>query len=166
MINLITQTLPRPEPIVVDGAVHPAEHFLDFKTFLSLRRMVGHQQKKSLIGRADFVKQLTLYLPDVAARIEDSDFGIVHLEVGTLRLATYEAVIRNDFATVRRHLFVIDEVFSRADKELYDAIRISYLEALFFGVTSAGHFEARCLLSQQMENVLKQSELRWSNVCN
>jgi len=163
MINLMTHKLSRNEHAVVASAKHPAESFLDFKTFMSLRRMVGHQQKKPLIGRADFVKQLTLYLPEVAERIEESDFGIVHLEVGALKLATREAIIRRDLATVSAHLSLIVNVFDRADNELYEAICISYVEALFLGETSAAHVEARRLLSRQMESVLKQSESRWNN---
>jgi hypothetical protein len=164
MINLITHKLSRNEHAVADSAIHPAESFLDFKTFMSLRRMVGHQQKKPLIGRADFVKQLTLYLPEVADRIEESDFGIVHLEVGALKLATREAITRRDFAAVSDHLSLIVDVFDRADNELYEAICISYLEALFLRETSAAHIEARRLLTRQMENVLKQSEFRWNKM--
>lgn len=164
MIHLKTHQFSRNEHAVADSAKHPAESFLDFKTFMSLRRMVGHQQKKPLIGRADFVKQLTLFLPEVADRIEESDFGIVHLEVGALKLATREAIIRRDFATVGAHLSLIVNVFDRADNELYEAICISYLEALFLGETSAAHIEARRLLSRQMESVLKQSEFRRKNM--
>lgn len=164
MIDLMTHKSPRIERAVADSVIHPAESFLDFKTFMSLRRMVGHQQKKPLIGRADFVKQLTLYLPEVAERIEESDFGIVHLEVGALKLATREAILKRDFAAVSDHLSVIIDVFDRADKELYEAICVSYLEALFLGETSAAHVEARRLLSRQMESVLKQSEFRWKNM--
>jgi hypothetical protein len=133
---------------------------LDFKTFTSLRRMVSHQQDKPLIKRADFVQQLTLYLPEVAARIEESDFGIVHLEVGAMKLATREAIVRRDFTTVHRHFFLIADLLDRADAELSDAIRISYLEALFLDEPASTHAEARSMLSRPMENVLRQSELR------
>ena len=76
---------------VSDGVIQPFEHLLDFKTFASLRRMVSNQQSKPLVKRTDFMKQITLYLPEVSARIEESDFGIVHLEVGAMKLATVEA---------------------------------------------------------------------------
>jgi len=160
MIPFPSHTLPRTNLTVADGVLQPFEHLLDFKTFASLRRMVSHQQSKPLIKRADFMKLVTLYLPEVAARIEESDFGVVHLEIGAMKMATKEAFARNDFSTVRKHLFLIADLFDRADAELYDAIRISYLEAIFLGETSAAHIVARGMLSKPMENVLRQAELR------
>lgn len=159
MIPFPSRTLPRTGLPTADSVMQPFEQLLDFKTFSSLRRMVTHQHSKPLVKRSDFMKQVTLYLPEVAARIEESDFGIVHLEVGAMRLATREAIIERDFATVRKHLFLITDLFDRADGELYEAIRISWLEALFLGETSAAHFMARDLLSKQMENALRQAEL-------
>jgi hypothetical protein len=155
-----SHTLPHPHLTVADGVLQPFEHLLDFKTFASLRRMVSHQQSKPLIKRTDFMKLVTLYLPEVAARIEESDFGIVHLEIGAMKLATKEAFARSDFATVRKHLLLVADLFDRADAELYEAIRISYLEALFLGDTSAAHIVARGMLSNAMENALRQAELR------
>jgi hypothetical protein len=161
MITLPSQTLPRTDLHIAAGITQPFEHPLDFKTFASLRRMVTHQQGKPLIKRLDFMKQVTLYLPEVAAHIEKSDFGIVHLEVGALRLATRDAMARSDFATVRKHLSLVADMFDRADAELYDAIRISYLEALFLDEVSAAHIVARGMLSRPMENALRQAESRF-----
>jgi len=160
MIPFPSHTIPRTNLTVADGVLQPFEHLLDFKTFASLRRMVSHQQSKPLIKRTDFMKLVTLYLPEVAARIEESDFGVVHLEIGAMKLATRDAFARSDFATVRKHLLLVADLFDRADAELYDAIRISYLEALFLGDTSAAHIVARGMLSNAMENVLRQAELR------
>ncbi len=160
MIPFTSHALALADLPVTDGFIQPFEPMLDFKTFASLRRMVTHQQSKPLVKRTDFMKQVTLYLPEVAARIEESDFGIVHLEVGAMKLATGDAFARSDFATVRKHLSLIADLFERADAELYDAIRISYLEALFLGEVSAAHIVARSMLSRPMENVLRQSELR------
>jgi len=159
MMPFPTHTLPRCDLPVADGVMQPFEHLLDFKTFASLRRMVTHQQNKPLIRRSDFMKQLTLYLPEVAALVDESDFGIVHLEVGVMRLATRDAIARRDFSSVRRHLLLITDLFDRADAELYDAIRISYLEALFLDECSTTHKEVRSMLSKPMENALRQSEL-------
>jgi hypothetical protein len=160
MIPFPAQTLPRTNLTVADGVLQPFEHLFDFKTFASLRRMVSHQQSKPLIKRTDFMKLVTLYMPEVAERIEESDFGVIHLEIGAMKLATKDAFVRNDFTTVRKHLFMIADLFDRADAELYDAIRISYLEALFLGDTSAAHIVARGMLSKAMENALRQAELR------
>lgn len=160
MISSPPHALPRGNPVLADSVMQPFENLHDFKTFASLRRMVTHQQGKPLIRRTDFMQQVTLYLPEVAARIEESDFGIVHLEVGAMKLATRDAFARSDFATVRRHLSLIANLFDRADTELYEAIRISYLEALFLDEVSAAHIVARSLLPQAMENVLRQAESR------
>lgn len=160
MIPFPSHTLPHSDLPVADGVIQPFEHLLDFRTFASLRRMVTHQQSKPLIKRTDFMKQVTLYLPEVAARIEESDFGVVHLEVGAMKLATRDAFASSDFATVRKHLSLLADLFDRADDELYEAIRISYLEALFLNEVSAAHIVARSMLSRPMENALRQAELR------
>lgn len=159
MITFPAHTMPGIE-LPVAEAMQPFEHLLDFKAFASLRRMVTHQQNKPLLKRTDFMKQVTLYLPEVAARIEEADFGIVHLEVGAMKLATRDAFARSDFATIHRHLMLVADLFERADAELYDAIRISYLEPLFLGETSAAQIVARGMLSKPMENALRQAELR------
>jgi hypothetical protein len=160
MITSPAHAIPQAKLSIADGASQPFEHLLDFRTFASLRRMVSHQQSKPLLKRADFMKQVTLWLPEVAARIEESDFGVVHLEVGAMKQASRDALARSDFATVRRHLSLVADLFDRADAELYDAIRISYLESLFVGETSAALIVARGMLSPAMENALRQAELR------
>lgn len=164
MIPFPSHTHPLVDLTVADGTMQPFEHLLDFKTFASLRRMVTHQQSKPLVKRADFMKMVTLYLPEVAARIEESDFGIVHLEVGALKLATKEAIAGRDYATVRRYLFLISDLFDRADAELYDAFCISYLEGLFLDETSTAYMEARSMLSKPMENILRHAELRQEKI--
>lgn len=165
MIPFPSRTFPSTELPIPDSIMQPFELLLDFKAFSSLRRMVAHQQNKPLLKRSDFMKQMTLYLPEVAARIEESDFGIVHLEVGAMKLATRQAILGRDFATVRKHLFLVNELFDRADTELYEAIRISYLEALFLEEISPEFMEARSMLAKPIENVLRQSELRLEKLC-
>ena len=166
MITYPTPKLPRVDMIPADAVLQPFEQLFDFKTFASLRRMVSHQQSKPLLRRADFMKQITLYLPEVAARIEESDFGVLHLEVGAMKLATKDAIASRDFASVRKYLMLVAEFFDRADAELYDAIRVSYLEGLFLEENSSSYAEARKLLSRTMENVLRQSELHLERLRN
>ena len=160
MVLVQSLTFPDSLPSVQDAFLPQIENTLDFHTFTSLRRIVTHQQNKPLVRRGDFMKQVTLFLPEVAARIEETDFGYVHLEMGALKLATKEAFAQSDFAAVRKHLTLIADVFERADEELYDAIRVSYLEAIFLCETSAAHIMARGLLSKSLENALRQAELR------
>ena len=160
MIPFQTQKFSPIDLVASDNVLQPFEQMFDFNTFASLRRMVSHQQNKPLLKRADFMKQITLYLPEVAARIEESDFGVLHLEVGAVKLATKSAIANRDFASVRKYLTLVSEFFERADAELYDAIRISFLEGLFLEETSSSYTEARKMLSRAMENALRQSELR------
>ena len=155
MISLPAHTIPHPDLPLTESF----DHLLDFKTFSSLRRMVAHQHSKPLIRRADFMKQVLLHLPEVAAFVDEDDFGILHLEIGAMKLATRDAFARCDFATVHKHLALIADLFDRADAELYDAIRISYLEAIFIGETSAAHIVARGMLPSSMDNALRQAEL-------
>ena len=61
---------------------------------------------------------------------------------------------------MHRHFILIADLLDHADAELSDAIRISYLEALFLDEADPAYVEARCMLSRPMENILRQSELR------
>ena len=142
-------------PIVIGGMM-PIHRFLsDFKMFTSLRQMLS-------MTRLDFMQQITLHLPEVSELIEESDFGILHLEVGALKLATRQALRQFDFSRIRHHLLLVGNLFEHADAELRAAILVSYLEPLFLGETSLAHIEARSLLSRPMEEALRQSELRFS----
>lgn len=157
----LLSALERPlfRPTAAEPAMFPVEPALDFKIFSSLRTHALRQKNNAPVRRADFLKQVALNLPEVAALIEESDFGIVHLEVGAMKLATRHAITRRDFATVGRHLLLVSELLARADAELHDALRISYLEALFLDEHSAFHSEARHLLPGILANMLKQAEL-------
>jgi hypothetical protein len=148
-------------PITIDGML-PIQRFLsDFRMYASLRQMLAHSRARPLMTRLDFMQQITLYLPEVSALIEESDFGILHLEVGALKLATRQALRQYDFGRVRRHLFLVGNLFEHADAELREALHLSYLEPLFLGETSIAHREARSLLSKPMEEAVRQSELRF-----
>jgi hypothetical protein len=140
---------------------HTVEHTFDLKTFISLRHMVAYAQRQPSVSHLDFIKLVTLNLPEVAARIEEDDFGILHLEIGALKAATKYSIDMGDYRTVRRHLLFIADIFERADTELREAICISYLEALFLDKTFPSYMEARSMLSRPMETALRRSELHW-----
>lgn len=147
-------------PVTIDSMM-PIHRFLsDFRMYTTLRRMLTQSQARPLMKRLDFMQQVTLYLPEVAALIEESDFGILRREVGALKLATQQALRQFDFARVRRHLFLAGNLFEHADAELRDALQHCYLEPLFLGETSPPYLEARSLLSKPMEEALRQCELR------
>ena len=166
MVACPSLTLPQKTLAIADDIAHPLDHFLDFQSFISQRnKTTAHQQNKPIINRVDFLKQIAHRLPEVATRIAESDFGDVHLEVGAMRRATQNAIAERDFTTVRKHLHLVSDLFERANAELFKAICVSYLEALFLGKTSAPHIEARCLLSRSMEHVLRHAELDFERCC-
>lgn len=148
------QMQPTPETASKRGTACPLiTHRESFKDFSSLRNMV-----KSDNWRTDFVYQLTSYFPEVAALIDEGDFGILHLEVGAMTVATREAIKSLDFYTALSHFVFIGKLFERADTELQNGIQISYLENLLLGETSLAHMEARDLLPQSLKEALMKSE--------
>lgn len=136
----------------------------NFNVFSSLRQAL-HSRSKSMpvtiMSRGDFIHHVTLHMPEVSALIEEDDFGILHLEMGAMKLATQCAIMRYEFHTVRRHFSFISYLFEHADNELYDAILVSYLEALFIGEDASEYLNARSLLPASLEDALKKAELRY-----
>jgi hypothetical protein len=52
----------------------------------------------------------------------------------------------------------------RADKGLYDALRVSWLEALFLGETDERYTLARGMLPERLEQALREAERRHSRI--
>lgn len=149
--------------VAIPSAIPPviaAKPVFDFKTFCSLRRMVAVQRKQWAIGKADFMLQLTLHLPEVAEQVDESDFGYIHLEVGVFCLASRDAIRRCDMESWRRHLMLASDLFGRADNGLYEALQVSYLEALFLGERDERFTLARGMLPERMARSLHAAELR------
>ncbi|MEW5903633.1 MAG: hypothetical protein AB1722_04725 [Pseudomonadota bacterium] len=136
----------------------------DFHTFCSLRRMVAKQRSQWALGSADFMPQLTLHLSEVAEHVDESDFGHLHLEIGVFKLASRAAIGRGDLETWRRHLIWASGLMGRADKGLYDALRVSWLEALFLGETDERYTLARGMLPERLEQALREAERRHSRI--
>lgn len=135
-------------------------HSFDFQTFCSLRRMVARQRSQWTVGSADFMPQLTLHLPEVAEHVDESDFGHIHLEIGVFKLASRAAIGHGKLEIWRRHLLWMSDLMGRADKALYDALRVSWLEALFLGETDERYTLARAMLPQRLEQALREAERR------
>ncbi len=153
-----------PFPFFANGTRPTKDFRLDFNLFSSLRQSMhgrGHVMPVTIMGRGDFIHHVTLHLPEVASLIDESDFGILHLEMGAMKLATREAIVRYEFHVVRRHFSFIGYLFEHADEALYDAILVSYLEGLFLDETSPAFISARSLLTPSMENALRKAELRF-----
>jgi hypothetical protein len=147
----------------------PTQDFrFNFNVFSAMRQVLRSRAQAmpvtipiTVMGRADFIHHVTLHLPEVSALIEEDDFGVLHLEMGAMKLATQCAILRYEFYTVRRHFAFISYLFEHADKALYDAILVSYLESLFIGESTAEYESARGLLSANMREALKRAELRY-----
>lgn len=136
----------------------------NFGVFSALRQKSQHRNRAepvTVMGRADFIHHITLHMPEVSARIEEDDFGVLHLEMGAMKLATRDAILRYEFHTVRRHFSFIGYLLEHANKELHDAIRVSYLEGLFVGEMLPEFRNARSLLTANLEDVLQKAELRY-----
>lgn len=137
----------------------------NFSVFSAMRQAMQVRRAAmpiTIMGRADFIHHVTLHLPEVSARIEEDDFGILHLEMGAMKLATREAILRYEFHTVRRHFSFIAYLFEHADHKLHDAIRVSYLESLFIGEETPEYENARSLLPKNLAEALKKLDLRYA----
>jgi hypothetical protein len=147
-----------PDTTAMPGGAMPVSHFpADFTTFSSLRMSMRSRAKPAIV-RTDFIYQLTLYFPEVATHIDESDFGILPLEVGAMTVATKNALNSFDLLAVRRYLVFIGDLFERADAELQQVIQIAYLENLFLDEKSYAHVEARYILPRCLADALKKSE--------
>ncbi len=146
----------------------PAGSFrMHFNVFAALRQSLhpgSHAVPITIMTRADFLHHITLHMPEVAMRIEEEDFGILHLEMGAMRLATQDAIAGYEFHTVRRHLSYIGYLFEHADRELCNAILVSYLEGLFLGNTLPDYLNARSMLPANLEQALKNAERRFATL--
>ncbi len=108
--------------------------------------------------RADFMEYVSRHMPEVQAHVEPGDSGHAHLELGAMRLATRDAIARDDFRTVYSHFAVVGAWLSYADDDLFNAMIVSYLESLFMGITAPGYRNARSLLPMNLEEALQKIE--------
>ncbi len=108
--------------------------------------------------RVDFMDYVARSMPEVQARIEADDIGHAHLEMGAMRLSTRDAIGRDDFRTVYSHFSVIGAWLGYADDDLFDAMVVSYLEALFIDIAEPEYRNARSLLPMNLEEALQQIE--------
>lgn len=111
-----------------------------------------------------FASHLALYFPDAAARIDEVDFGTLHLEVGALKLETRDAIAKRNWNAVRDHYVFISMVMEDAGAELRDAVRISYLGDLFYGETSLNYAKARSLLPRSLASALGAVEAHYEGL--
>lgn len=159
-VTLTVTTASAFESLVMPPSQERHKPAMDFKTFCSLRRMVSHQRRQETVGSSDFMQLLALHLPEVAEHVDESDFGYIHLEVGVLKLASRSAILSRNMSDMLRHLILVRDLLGRADQTLHDALRVSYLEALFLGESGAETIAARGMLPRVMEDMLRKAEER------
>ncbi len=139
-----------------NAAVGQPKSPFDYKTF--------RDQHKPVAGTTPFAAYLAKHFPEVAASIDESDHGEPHLEVGALRLATREAILKRDWDAVARHFAFVDSVLEGADTALHDAIGVSYLVSLFYGETSINYAKARTLLPKRLARALEIMERHYEEL--
>ncbi len=158
------ETLTLPSLSLVAAGQMTAEFRFNFGIFAALRtkfRDCASSSPVTVMTRTDFIHHVMLHMPEVAARIEEDDFGVLNLEVAAMKLATRDAIEDYDFHTVRRHFSLISYLLEHADKELRNAILVSYLEALFLDNATPEYLNARSLLSANLADALKRIELHF-----
>ena len=115
---------------------------------------------------ARFASHLALYIPEAETRIDEGDFGILHLEVGALKLETRDAIARRNWNAVRNHFIFISMTMEDGAAELRYAIRISYLGSLFYGEVSLNHAKARSLLPRNLAAALAAVEEHYERLAS
>lgn len=127
-------------------------------------------QKLALLRPANFARSsrfgeyLAIHFPEVVASMDETDFGVLHLEVAALMVATREAIARRDWPVVAGHFAFVDSVLETADTELHDAIGVSYLVALLYGETSLNYAKARTLLPKRLAHALEIMERHYEEL--
>ena len=130
---------------------------LDYNSFCDLQRMVS-LKSLPVAGHSRFASHLALHFPEAAARIDENDFGVLHLEVGALKLATRDAIAKCDWNTVAEHFAFVAEMMEGAGAELRDALHVSYLGSLLYGETSLNYAKARSMLPKKLASALEKVE--------
>ena len=130
-------------------------------TWYAYSKAASRKDKSS--GNSRFTDYLAIHFPEVAATIDSADVG-THLEVGAFKLATQDAIKKNDWPTVRRHFSFIDNVLESAEPELHDAIGNSYLVSLFYNETSHDFAKARTLMPKRLATALEIMERHYEDM--
>ena len=126
----------------------------DYNSFRHLYKLV-QLRPIPFAGYSRFAGYLAIHFPEVAACIDEADYGVLHLEVGEFKLATRDAILKRNWPTVRAHFEFVDGLLESADTELHDAIGVSYLGNLFYNETSLNFAKARSLLPKRLAVALE-----------
>ncbi len=135
----------------------------DYESFERLLRLV-YLRPLHVAGDSRLASYLALYLPEVASRIGYDDLGVLHLEMGVLKLAVRDAIARRDWSAVGRYFEQVARMMEDAGPEVYDAISVSLLGALFYAEGSLVYQKARTLLPEPLRLALSLVEQHYREV--
>jgi hypothetical protein len=134
-------------------------------TWLAYGRTLPNQAESGSVGGSPrFSDYLAAHFPEVVSTIDQSDLGDLQIEVDALKLATREAILRNDWTTVSAHFAMIDSVLEFADTKLHDVIGTSYLISLFYNESSLNYAKARMLMPKRLANALEIIERHYEEL--
>jgi hypothetical protein len=123
---------------------------LDYASFSALRELLCMKPNHSTL-QSRFACFLALHLPEVAARIDEDDFGVLNLEVGVLAMATNDAIASNDWNTVRKHFSFISDTLGNIGGELRDAIQVYYLNYLLLNDMDNSRLNSHDTIPQRLK---------------
>jgi hypothetical protein len=106
------------------------------------------------VDHGRFVALLRERFPEVAAQIDATSEGLLHMEMAALSRATQRAIDAQDREAVKRHFSFVDEVFRDGTTDVINAVNVSFLENLRFDGRKAGPTNARDLLPPRLRQAL------------
>jgi hypothetical protein len=118
----------------------------------------------SAMSRSCLTACMALHFPEVVKYLVEEDIGILHLEVGAMKLATRRAIDNQQWDIVRSHFAFMDNLLANAEVELREAIHVSYLGNLFYGEMSFNHARARCMLPKPLAAALEHVERHYDEL--
>lgn len=137
---------------------------VNFEAFSAIRSILNSRPRPTRGPRSCFANHLMLYLPEIAERIDEADYGELHLEIGELKLASREAIQAGDWHAVREQFTFVDHLLAVNSGDVAEAISVSYLGALFYGELSRNHAIARCLLPRRLAIALEKIERHYEEL--
>ena len=119
---------------------------------------------RPFVSSPRFLDYLAAHFPEVAATIDRADFGKVDIEVGALKHATREAILKSDWTTVSAHFSLVNNVLESADATFHDVIGSGYLINLFYNKTSLNYSKARMLMPKRLATALEIIERHYEEL--
>jgi hypothetical protein len=136
---------------------------LDYHSFRDMNKILC-VKPSPFAGRSRFACYLGVYFPEIATRIDEDDFGILHLEVGALKLASRDAIVKGDWEALGAHYAFVVALFEHGGEELRGALNVSYLGSLFYGESAHDYAKARMLLPRGLACALEEVERHYEDM--